>query len=258
MGDLVASYMWIFIERWVFSKGNRDRISFAVEAPPVFTLSHMATTVAIILWPQLWPYGTAYRQGGLGSGKSANEIEKHFWKSCDFHRDSSLRLSLLSPYGTAERLGGRGSGISAKKIKKWCENCALIGSLKLKEIGVWSLLCYMGTHWAEILGGCQSRETEQLLPWSFLKFTNKKVVILKFWFVLSARARALGQASQSWGAWPPARSKKTSKTSSSARARWNLALFRARGARMLCRVLASTNDLLFGLSNNKCGKITSP
>ena len=48
----------------------------------------------------------------------------------------------------------------------------------------------MGTDWAEILGGCQSRETEQLLPWSFLKFTNKKVVILKFWFVLSARARA--------------------------------------------------------------------
>ena len=40
------------------------------------------------------------------------------------------------------------------------------------------------------MGGCQSRETEQLLPWSFIKFTNKKVVILKFWFVLSARARA--------------------------------------------------------------------
>jgi len=32
--------------------------------------------------------------------------------------------------------------------------------------------------------------------------------------------------SQSWGAWPPARSKKTSKTSSSARARWNLALLK--------------------------------
>ena len=86
----------------------------------------------------------------------------------------------------------------------------------------------MGTDWAEILGGCQSRETEQLLPWSFLKFTNKKVVILQFCFVLSARprARALGQASQSWGAWPPARSKKTSKTSSYARARWNLANFK--------------------------------
>ena len=47
MGDLVASDMLIFIERLVFSKGNRDRISFAVEAPPVFTLSHMVTTVAI-------------------------------------------------------------------------------------------------------------------------------------------------------------------------------------------------------------------
>ena len=41
-----------------------------------------------------------------------------------------------------------------------------------------------------------------------------------------ARARALGQASQSWGAWPPARSKKTTKTSSYARARWNLANFK--------------------------------
>ena len=100
----------------------------------------------------------------------------------------------------------------------------------------------MGTDWAEILGGCQSRETEQLLPWSFLKFTDKKVVILQFWVVLSARARAraLGQASQSWGAWPPARSKKTSKTRSHARALWKLGFFRARGSRMLCRVLTST------------------
>ena len=54
----------------------------------------------------------------------------------------------------------------------------------------------MGTHWAEILGGCQSRETEQLLPWSFLKFTNKKVVILKFWFILSARARARARSAR--------------------------------------------------------------
>ena len=219
MGDLVASYMWIFIERWVFSKGNRDRISFAVEAPPVFTLSHMATVVAI--WDSV-------KTGGSWERQICKRNSKTFLKSFEFHRDSSLRLKLFAPYGTAERLGGRGSGISAKKIKKWCENCALIRSLKLKEIGFWSLLCDMGTHWAEILGGCQSRETEQLMPWSFLKFTNKKVVILKFWFVLSARARAraLGQASQSWGAWPPARSKKTSKTSSSARARWNLALLK--------------------------------
>ena len=54
----------------------------------------------------------------------------------------------------------------------------------------------MGTDWAEILGGCQSRETEQLLPWSFLKFTNKKVVILQFWFVLSARARARARSAR--------------------------------------------------------------
>ena len=33
----------------MFSKGNRDRISFAVEAPPVFTPSHMGTIMAIIM-----------------------------------------------------------------------------------------------------------------------------------------------------------------------------------------------------------------
>ena len=54
----------------------------------------------------------------------------------------------------------------------------------------------MGTDWAEILGSCQSRETEQLLPWSFLKFTHKKVVILQFWFVLSARARARARSAR--------------------------------------------------------------
>ena len=32
----------------MFSKGNRDRISFAVEAPPVFTPSHMGTIMAIM------------------------------------------------------------------------------------------------------------------------------------------------------------------------------------------------------------------
>ena len=84
------------------------------------------------IWAQLWPYGTAHRRGGHGSGKSANEIQKHFEKSFDFHRDSSLRLKLFSPYGTAQRRGGLGSGISAKKIQKCCENCALIRSLKLK------------------------------------------------------------------------------------------------------------------------------
>ena len=46
------------------------------------------------------------------------------------------------------------------------------------------------------MGGCQSRETEQLLPWSFIKFTNKKVVILKFWFLLSARARARARSAR--------------------------------------------------------------
>ena len=126
MGDLVASDMLIFIERWVCSKGNRYRISFAVEAPPVFKLSHMATIMAI--WDSL-------KTGGSWERQICKRNSKTFLKSFKFHRDSSLRLKLFAPYGTAERLGGRGSGISAKKIQKWCENCALIRSLKLKEIG---------------------------------------------------------------------------------------------------------------------------
>ena len=60
MGDLVASDMLIFIERLVFSKGNRDRISFAVEAPPVFTPSHMGTIMAI--WDSAQTGGSRERE----------------------------------------------------------------------------------------------------------------------------------------------------------------------------------------------------
>ena len=60
MGDLVASDMLIFIERCVFSKGNRDRISFAVEAPPVFTPSHMGTIMAI--WDSAQTGGSRERE----------------------------------------------------------------------------------------------------------------------------------------------------------------------------------------------------
>ena len=107
----------------MFSKGNRDRISFAVEAPPVFTPSHMGTIMAI--WDSA-------QTGGSREREICKRNSKTFLKSFEFHRDSSLRLKLFAPYGTAERLGGRGSGISAKKIQKCCENCALIRSLKLK------------------------------------------------------------------------------------------------------------------------------
>ena len=107
----------------MFSKGNRYRISFAVEAPPVFKLSHMATIMAI--WDSL-------KTGGSWERQICKRNSKTFLKSFEFHRDSSLRLKLFSPYGTAQRRGGLGSGISAKKIQKCCENCALIRSLKLK------------------------------------------------------------------------------------------------------------------------------
>ena len=72
-----------------------------------------------------------------------------------------------------------------------------------------------------------------------------KCLLTKKWFFWSsglylararARARALGQASSTGGeAWPPARSKKQLKNVLT-RARWNLALFRARGAHILCGI----------------------
>ena len=115
----------------MFSKGNRYRISFAVEAPPVFKLSHMATIMAIIM-ATIMAIWDSLKTGGSWERQICKRNSKTLLKSSEFHRDSSLRLKLFAPYGTAERLGGRGSGISAKKIQKCCENCALIRSLKLK------------------------------------------------------------------------------------------------------------------------------
>ena len=107
----------------MFSKGNRYRISFAVEAPPVFKLSHMATIMAIIMATIMAIMATimaiwdSLKTGGSWERQICKRNSKTFLKSFEFHRDSSLRLKLFAPYGTAERLGGRGSGISAKKIK---------------------------------------------------------------------------------------------------------------------------------------------
>ena len=35
-------------EKHVILKGNSDRVSFAIEAPPVFGLSHLADEVALL------------------------------------------------------------------------------------------------------------------------------------------------------------------------------------------------------------------
>ena len=110
----------------MFSKGNRYRISFAVEAPPVFKLSHMATIMAI--WDSL-------KTGGSWERQICKRNSKTFLKSFEFHRDSSLRLKLFAPYGTAERLGGRGSGISAKKIQKCCEKLYADPLFKIQVFG---------------------------------------------------------------------------------------------------------------------------
>ena len=55
---------------------------------------------------------------------------------------------------------------------------------------LWSYLFETGTDRAEILHSCQTRGTEQLLPWSKRKLPLKKSEIPWFAVVLSARARA--------------------------------------------------------------------
>ena len=75
--------------------------------PPVFTLSHMATVVAIILWPQLWPYGTAQRQGGLESGKSANEIRSRLpFENTHLSMKIHIYEATRSPIWDSRKTGG--------------------------------------------------------------------------------------------------------------------------------------------------------
>ena len=38
----------VFVEKSKFYKGNFDRVSFAIGAPPVFGLSHMADEVGLL------------------------------------------------------------------------------------------------------------------------------------------------------------------------------------------------------------------
>ena len=59
---------------------------------------------------------------------------------------------------------------------------------------LWSYLFETGTDRAEILHSCQTRGTEQLLPWSKRKLPLKKSEIPWFAVVLSARARARARA----------------------------------------------------------------
>ena len=123
-------------------------------------------------------------------------------------------------FGTAERLGGRGSGISAKKIQKCCEKLYADPLFKIQVFD------HNFTKSARIeLRFWEVPNLEKLNNFylgHFESLLTKTWLFCSFGFYLArarARARAPGQASQSWGAWPPARSKKTSKTSSSARAR---------------------------------------
>ena len=80
---------------------------------------------------------------------------------------------------------------------------------------LWSYLFETGTDRAEILHSCQTRGTEQLLPWSKRKLPLKKSEIPWFAVVLSARARP---ALQSWG--PQALTQKGDGGSSRWRARF--------------------------------------
>ena len=59
---------------------------------------------------------------------------------------------------------------------------------------LWSYLFETGTDRAEILHSCQTRGTEQLLPWSKRGLPLKKSEIPWFAVVLSARARARARA----------------------------------------------------------------
>ena len=86
---------------------------------------------------------------------------------------------------------------------------------------LWLYLFETGTDRAEILHSCQTRGTEQLLPWSKRGLPLKKSEIPWFAVVLSARARARARARpalQSWG--PQALTQKGDGGSSRWRARF--------------------------------------
>ena len=151
-----------------FQAFDFHRISFAVEAPPVFQLSHMGDPVAsdivvfietcvfyegkldrflrtisenhfVFIVIQVWHWSCFHHNYGRSCclrhrrfhwnmrvlrGQAWPILANHFWESLRFHRDSSLTLKLLSPYGTAYRQGGLGSGKSANEIQKCCEKTA--------------------------------------------------------------------------------------------------------------------------------------
>ena len=68
---------------------------------------------------------------------------------------------------------------------------------------LWSYLFETGTDRAEILHSCQTRGTEQLLPWSKRELPLKKSEIPWFAVVLSARARARAPGPPELGASSP-------------------------------------------------------
>ena len=68
---------------------------------------------------------------------------------------------------------------------------------------LWSYLFETGTDRAEILHSCQTRGTEQLLPWSKRGLPLKKSEIPWFAVVLSARARARAPGPPELGASSP-------------------------------------------------------
>ena len=111
---------------------------------------------------------------------------------------------------SARKLGDRdykNSRLDAENCRSWdllFLTCPINFREKMLLINfLWSYLFETGTDRAEILHSCQTRGTEQLLPWSKRGLPLKKSEIPWFAVVLSARARARAPGPPELGASSP-------------------------------------------------------
>ena len=118
--------MLIFIETWMFYKGNLDRLSLAIQTSPVFGPAHMVDLEVsdMMIFIETWRFYKgdfdciSFAVRGPPVFKLAHMVDLGFSRSRGFHHFWRYMLNVLPPYERAQRLGVSGNGKIARKMKK--------------------------------------------------------------------------------------------------------------------------------------------